>query len=273
MRHLEKGEGKRLHGNWDQIEDGAGKEVKTIALRSLSEVVTQSRHRSEETPLHPIEYFSDALFGAVQSGPAEMQAIVQKMQQANIRSAVIAESYVPDVARRLGDGWVADTIDFASVTIGSSRLQGLLRRLGPEWEDRNPVGDRATCLVVVPQGCQHTLGASVLAGQLRCRGFDVQLELGVCPKFMTELVEIKRYSAVMVSASAGECLVKLTELVQRARSRHNDVPVLVGGSILTQNQDVQLAVHADLATSDVTEALEFCGLGLERTGQELGKVE
>jgi MerR family transcriptional regulator, light-induced transcriptional regulator len=87
------------------------------------------------------------------------------MGAAGIRREDIADFYVPEVARRLGAAWCEDRTSFADVTVGTARLQGLLREIGPDWFSDARLGDRppVCVLVVVSRDEFHTLGAMVLA--------------------------------------------------------------------------------------------------------------
>ena len=60
-------------------------------------------------------------------------AVMQDAILAGIGRDDIADFYIPQLARELGDDWCSDGLSFAAVTIGVSRLQAMLRELGPEW--------------------------------------------------------------------------------------------------------------------------------------------
>ena len=152
------------------------------------------------------------------------------------------------------------------MSIGSARLQGLLRHLGPEWCAENTLHDpgKQACLVLVPEGAQHTLGATILSGQLRRQGIFVQLELDCSAEEVGSIVAQTRFDAVFMSATTRESLDVLRRIVQKIRQAGQDVPVVIGGNVLSQEYDVQSLTGVDLATSDLEQALEFCGFAMSR---------
>ncbi|MCY4333166.1 MAG: cobalamin B12-binding domain-containing protein [Litoreibacter sp.] len=209
-----------------------------------------------------LELFVEKLRVAVSSrDPEAAPAVISKMREAQISSFVIADHYIPEVARRLGEAWCSDEMDFATVTIGSARLQGILRSLGPEWsaEDQhiNPTAPR--CMVIVPAGAQHTLGATILAGQLRRSGISVSLVVGAQPATLSARCEGASYDAFLISASEHEKLNDIKRIVEAVRSAGEKTPVIVGGNVLALAADVETQTGADLATSDVEAAIRFCG--------------
>ena len=119
-----------------------------------------------------------------------------------VRAEDIADHYIPAIAHEMGYQWCVDRMSFASVTIGVSRLQGMLRDLGPHWTgDRMMDPTAPSVLLVVPENVHHTLGAIVLSGQLRRRGISVKLMLGEPPEAVAVQLRRCRYAAVFISAS------------------------------------------------------------------------
>ena len=57
------------------------------------------------------------------------------MVAAGVSTADVAEDYVAQAARRLGEAWVDDTLSFSEVTIGAARLQEIVRSLGQTERD------------------------------------------------------------------------------------------------------------------------------------------
>ena len=47
-----------------------------------------------------------------------------------VRSSEVYQSYIPAVSRYLGEMWVNDRASFVDVSLGSARLQALLREAG-----------------------------------------------------------------------------------------------------------------------------------------------
>jgi len=205
--------------------------------------------------------FVEKLYEAVAS-PDRLRAkkVVATMLESGIGPCQIADDYIPRVAELLGEAWCRDNIDFAVTTIGSARLQGLLRSLGPEWCADDTFLPRSVprFCVIVPEHGQHTLGASILAGQLRRRKISVDLEIGRSIDALEGQLSLNRYDAVLISASAREGLVAVRNIVDLVRNTDQSIPVLVGGGLLTLSDDIQNLTGADFVTSNLDDAIAFC---------------
>lgn len=233
--------------------------VRRIVLQAMASLLPED----ERTPQRkPIQSFTDRLLHAA-LGPDRhgLSGVVEVMRRAGVRNLDIAEIYVPRVAELLGVGWCSDELDFGRVSIGSSRLQLLLRQLDDEWAMAHPRRSTAcpAVLVGVPAGVQHTLGASVLAGQLRHRGFSVHLDPEITPGALAGRLARQRYSGVFLSASGAAHLETCRELVTIGKKEGRGTPVILGGTILEHHDDIERETGADRATSDIAEALSVCG--------------
>ncbi|MCX7643922.1 MAG: cobalamin B12-binding domain-containing protein [Rhodobacteraceae bacterium] len=187
---------------------------------------------------------------------------VAEMRRRGIAWEAIADVYIPEVSRRLGERWCEDSLSFAEVTIGSARLQAMLRELGPEWSEEalsDPLAPNV--ILIVCRDDAHTLGAMVVAGQLRRARISTRLSLGQTDEEIIGLLDSKRFDAVLVSASASVRLESVRDLVKRIRLAVQSVaPIALGGSILDTDRDAKAITGVDHATCDVREALRLCGL-------------
>jgi hypothetical protein len=113
----------------------------------------------------------------------------------------------------------------------------------------------------------HTLGGTVLAGQLRRRGLSVRLMVGARPEDLGPLLRQMRFDAVLLSASLGETLDSLRRLVDAVRlAVAASPPVVLGGTItatagLTPGE-IKTQTGASLVTDDLDQALAYCGLAV-----------
>ncbi len=235
---------------------GDGKADGVVGVSRLMEgrIAEQARQRDTH-----INLLTEA---AVHGGRDECLSVVSQILATGVSRETVADDYIPCIARELGDAWCLDDVSFATVTIGVSRLQSLLRDLGPEWRADNAVDPNAgAALIVVALDEYHTLGAMVLAGRLRRQGLSVQLRLGLEPSDLRHVLETPKFDAILISASAGESLDSLRLLVEAVRaSASSSVPVVIGGSVVGEHENLAVLTGADFATSDPDEALEHCGL-------------
>lgn len=235
--------------------------MNSVAEQALIYVANQNVRAA--APLD--EDFLDRLHEASIASTGETCLEVAEVMMANgIRAEDIADRYIPYIARQLGEEWCDDDMSFSLVSIGSARLQMLLRDLGREWSAQsaaNPLTEDAAALVIVTAEVHHTLGSMVLAGQLRRAGLSVRLCVGEATEDVVRMLQRGKFDAVMISASIFETVESLRGVVDAIR--HAIVPpppIVMGGTILDQDADVRALTGADLTTIDVREALEFCDL-------------
>ena len=214
-------------------------------------------------PQEPDEGFLRRLEVAVLGTDRDAQrAVLSAMARAGISWAEVADIYIPTVARRLGDAWCDDTLSFAEVTIGSARLQAMLREFGPEWSEEvrsDPLAPNV--LLINPREDNHTLGAMVVAGQMRRARVSVRLSLGEHDEVVMDHVATKRFDAVLISASGSVRLESVRDLVKKIRMAARPVPPLVlGGTILDTDRDAKTITGVDHATCDLQRVMGLCGI-------------
>lgn len=208
--------------------------------------------------------FEELKSAALSSDPDACMRAAKMAVSKGTQPEDLADFYVPELARDMGDQWCEDQLSFAGVTIGVSRLQAVLRALGPNWSGDNVSDPNApSILLIVGQEVYHTLGAIVLSGQLRRKGFSVKLILGGKSEDIAERLCRTKYHGVFISSSCGETLESLRRIVDVVKtSIDNPPPIVVGGTILEVEtaENVMELTGADHATKIPDEALELCGL-------------
>jgi hypothetical protein len=170
---------------------------------------------------------------------------------------------MPAAARRMGADWQTDDLSFSAVTIGSARLQALLRELGlgAEVDQRWTAGGDAVAIMLVAPETDHTLGALVLASQIRRRGLSVRLSLGESSAALVEALRTTPFDAIFFSASITDSLLFLEEALDEIRAAFAAPPPMVlGGVLLEQEARAASIAGIGLVTSDLDDAIRFCGL-------------
>jgi methylmalonyl-CoA mutase cobalamin-binding subunit len=204
-----------------------------------------------------------ALLGAMLTDVDDRcDAVVEFMGRAQVGIDDIVSLYVPEVARRLGQDWHDNRRSFADVTIGTARLQSLLRELVGRaddglWRDL----DCPAVALIVLENEFHTLGAVVLSQQLRRLGVSVQLMLGQSEAEMVQCIAQDRFDAILVSVARTECLASLNKLVEKLRrAALHPTPFVVGGAVVGDESEIRNLTGADHVAADASEALIKCGL-------------
>ncbi|MCK0167664.1 cobalamin B12-binding domain-containing protein [Jannaschia sp. S6380] len=228
--------------------------------------VARSRQPRPKVNAGLVERLLDAALG--RTGES-YRTVTRRMLALGIAPEVIADRYIPIVARRMGEEWVNDNAGFATVSIGGTRLQAMLRELSTCWSADRMGGDgkmTSAAMVIVPQNAHHTLGATVLSTQLRRAGLSVRLCIGMDPRALKVTADNGDFDTVIISASLGDRIDGVRTMVDIVRSggRAKTPPVIVGGTILEQNMDIQRRTGADLATANLCDAMDFCDLPAPR---------
>lgn len=203
------------------------------------------------------------LHTAVQVGDIQNSFSIDKFARDTGASPTeLFDHYIPDVARQLGEQWCSDELGFAEVTIGSARLQAMLRELSKDWSDYSAEpNDASTILLCVPEGTYHTMGAMVVSGQLRRRGLSVRLLLEATPQNIADSFDLASFDAVFVSAVRGESLETLRRIVDSVKTASGSAaPIVVGGTLLELEPDVAALTGADYVTNFADEAISLCNL-------------
>ncbi len=247
----------------DKRTSGGGA-VASLATQALS--VLASRRIGSTTRLS--ENMVDRLEQAVlDRNPERRLSVLTDLRSQGLTDLQIAEDLIPAVARKLGTAWCEDNMSFADVTIGSARLQALVRDLGSP--DPDPTTENAgTVAVVVPDGESHTLGAMVVTSKLRRMNLSVRLFLGTDSATVLKALERSDYDAVMLSASHSEKLAIIDDFVNKIRRvMRRPTPIILGGSVVDRGIAVERHVSADHITTDVEEALRLCGLKIVKDAE------
>jgi MerR family transcriptional regulator, light-induced transcriptional regulator len=192
-----------------------------------------------------------------------LDALKSDLRRARLSATTFADRYIPEVARRLGQAWVDDCMSFADVTMGSARLQAILREIGADWAADGRTDDRGTVLLIIPAGEQHTLGALVLMGQLRRRGVSVCLRIGPSEADLRNLLAQRGFDGALVSGAQAAMLPVCTMLVRLLKDLTTGrMPVAVGGAMLGLLPQPLHIAQADAVTNDLTDALVALGMAI-----------
>lgn len=192
--------------------------------------------------------------------PASFADALRDVQRAGYSNDILTFELIPSIARRLGAAWEDDSLSFIDVTIGCARLQSALCLLPDETTGGAIAYNRMrqNCLVMVPMGAQHTMGALVLARQLRQARQRVVVELEADAGKLSSLEQKQNFNVVLISASCRECPQSLRDLVGVIRQHWPASKVVVGGSFSDLGSDSVSAIGSDHVTKDWQEALDLC---------------
>lgn len=161
--------------------------------------------------------------------------------------AIFTDLFVP-AARRFGELWEADRIDFSGATICLGRLQRLLREWSPAFgqEVDHPPNGRRILLAQHPDE-QHSFGLAMVAEFFRRDGWEVLGGVGGAVPDPSRQVSRDWFDALGFSIGSESRLDWLKERITqvRAASRNRSVVVLVGGPLFSLHPALAQQVGAD----------------------------
>lgn len=206
------------------------------------------------------QFVLDHLIRAILSGagfdPVQM---MEELKGHRLSPDAIIDIYVPAAAHVLGDKWQHDEVDFASVTVGSLRLQSLLSAAAIESPDFLRAADNViTMLIVVPLGEQHTLGAFVLAAQLRRLGVRVDVSYCETATDVVSRILTDPPNMVLFTASLRATLETVAHLVLDVR-KVVTTPIFfaLGGGFSEPDEVAKDISGVDLVTQQARNAVSF----------------
>lgn len=179
--------------------------------------------------------------------------LLAEMMSRQIDPATTACLYAPAAARCLGEGWEADEISFIDVTLCSEKLHALVRRVDELMSEVRPATG-PSALVLVAEAEQHTLGALVLALELRLAGFSAMVRVAPMAVDLTQLMAANRFDLALVSLGCSAALESAVGLVRTLRllSRSSDMCIFVGGAIRLDDAVLLRETGADRVLRDVS---------------------
>lgn len=205
-----------------------------------------------------VDELSDAACAADLS---KIGSVIDKLLEAGVTPLSIIEDYCAEAARVLGDHWHNDTLSFTQVSIGTVRIQAVIRRLYATLP-KKVLDDGLQVAVIVRECEQHTLGSIILTNRLRLGGHTVWLAGGYEDGEILQRVSQQKFDLLLISVAQGRNLERLGGFIHQLRSNCKDsAKIVVGGSAVDRAAPGDAEnLGADLQTSDINYALRRFGL-------------
>ena len=246
-----------------QDQGRAGSKDSAGVIYFASQVVSMLAERNWRTFSEVREPVVSGLITAALSGKKDAFAdLLRELKRARVSAAALADIYIPEAARRMGDAWQDDQMSWLDVSIGVGRMQSLLREIGTAWA-ADQAGDtgHGTVLLIVPDREQHTLGPMVAMGQLRRFGVSVCLRIAPSHNELRSLMLARQFDGVLISIATKDKLESVSKTVQFIKSvAGKPMQIVVGGAVTSNVEDLAECTGADLASNDICAALEALGL-------------
>ncbi|MDP3194935.1 B12-binding domain-containing protein [Tabrizicola sp.] len=214
-----------------------------LAKEALGRLVSVRDQEGAVVAQDHLDHFLRILREARSIDPAVLLA---EMMARQIDPAAVACLYVPAAARSLGAGWASDEVSFIDVTLCTEKLQAVVRRVDELLTEVRPVTG-PSALVLVAEAEQHTLGAMVLALELRLSGFTAMVRVAPLSRELTHLMSGNRFDLALVSLGCTAALESAVGLVRTLRllSRNDEMCIFVGGAIPVEDSLLLSETGAD----------------------------
>lgn len=231
------------------------------------EVLETVRLRLRKSPPGSSEALTvQGLCDAIVADTAAFELALTRLRMAqDLTDSDVVDRLIPEMARQLGEDWTDNRRGFADVTVGTCRLMAVLRRVAQGWAADSVMDWQAPQVAMVaPRGEQHLLGMLVVSSRFRRAGVSVQMLAGREDAEIVATVQDGGFDAVALSIATEASLEPAEKLIKMLRQQVADCPpVIAGGAICADPEQIRARLGADHFTSDPDEALRLC---LNRAG-------
>lgn len=224
-----------------------------LAHRSdVDRPATQPVQSLELAPSHVVQLcdlvLKDDVIGAEQ--------LITQLNAGGVALETLLLELLAPAARRLGDMWLDDRVNFTDVTMGLCHMQYLLRRYGGGvTEDR--AGANHRILLSATPSEQHSFGILMVEEFFRRGGWEVNCLVSPSPHELVDTARGRWFDAFGISVSCHEHLGEAQALIAdlRKRSRNPRLVVIVGGKCFLDKPELAYKVGADGTAVDGREAI------------------
>ncbi len=186
----------------------------------------------------------------------DLEAQIRAWRDSGVGLEQIYLEIMAPAARRLGERWSTDDLEFTAVTLGLWRLQRTLAELSPSFV-AGARHDRGTCLLTPAPRSQHTFGLFMVGEFFRRAGWQVADLPGASRADLLAAVGTTPFDLVGFSLGARNQLDDLGAAVRAIRdaSCNARLRILVGGPAVVDDDVDAAALGADAIAHSVSEAL------------------
>lgn len=183
-------------------------------------------------------------------------AIIKGLIEAGATLERICLELLTPAARILGAKWEEDEVDFVEVTLGTGRMQRVVRDLGRRVAAETPMAADAgqAFLCAMPEE-QHSLGLAMVAEFFVADGWGVTVGPPLGVDDVLDEVSAHWFDLVGLSAGIAERVPRIAEVVAaiRAASLNKQLAILVGGRAFVDQPDMVALVGADASAPDAAQ--------------------
>lgn len=193
----------------------------------------------------------------IASDGQEATDYVRQLRNGGITVDCLFEELLEPAARRLGELWDEDEVDFVDVTLGVGRLQALLSVFNSTHEIA-PAGNLRSVLMLTVPGEQHSFGIAMVERFLDAGGWTVTTGHEASPGRLGEMVRRQWFAVAGLTLTARHEIPAAQQAIRaiRSQSLNPAIGIMAGGPLFCREPDLAAAIGADgTATSAVGAVL------------------
>jgi MerR family transcriptional regulator, light-induced transcriptional regulator len=235
--------------------------VETLVASVVIPHVAQARRRAPtgEAPRisrlqgADIAAFAEALLSADDS---DARRAVESLLAEGASVDDVADSFLAPAARLLGARWEDDTLSFAAVSTGMTRLHVLLHMMGRRFHAGGLRTGRRLLMANNP-GERHAFGPLMVAEHFRRAGWDSRFDPTATTASIVKEVGTGTLDVVGLSCAAERYLDDLQRCIRAVRAARygRQICLLVGGKAFSGRPELARRVGADATAQDAPGAL------------------
>lgn len=194
----------------------------------------------------------------------DARVAVEFLHALRARGATLRDMYLDllaPAARRLGTMWEADSVNFAQVTVGVSRLHQILLQFSPLFcaHAAEHEGPGHTAAIFALPGESHTFGIFMVVEFFRRAGWTVYSGTLGNDADVGELLSTHDVDVLGISVSGERHIPHLQERIESLRksSRNKDMHVICGGQVFVHDPELIESVGADGFAEDGRAAVDL----------------
>ncbi|QHL91326.1 cobalamin B12-binding protein [Sphingomonas changnyeongensis] len=183
---------------------------------------------------------------------------IDDLARAGMSAPTLFVDLLAPVARRLGDLWEDDRLDFIEVTMGLWRLQEVLREIaGHAPRAPAPHMPRTGLFTLLPEDV-HSFGVAMVHECFVLAGWQAELLVAATRGEILSAVAASHLDLFGLTVANDSHIGPAQSLIRAVRSvsMNPNVRIMVGGPVLTRNPGLLAQIGADAMADDAIAAVK-----------------
>lgn len=235
--------------------DASGRVADVVESEVIPRLLLTCRARTADRRPSPAHVETLARL-ALSRDPTAAGAQVNALRETGVALDALLNDLIAPAARKLGEFWHADSIDFVEVALAVARLTQIVRGLAAH-ADRDLPASAPRALIGSPAVERHALGAVIVAQSFRASGWRVTEAPGADADAFVAAAASEKLDLLGVSVCSERALGALGDTIARVRAAALNPRMLiaVGGPALMLDPEAPARTGADFSASDGREAV------------------